>query len=130
MKSTATAINEVFVKLKAGLGVPIFKYTNPTPKKVNEYIIINSLPISADIMQHCTVNVNYHVKDLSEGIPDVEKIEAGTNNVLFLIQEVVNMDSDEFDILIDFESQETLRDEPLKEHYSNMRFKVKIINKI
>ena len=129
MKTTATAINEVFTNLKAGLNVPIFKYTNPTPKKVDEYVIINSLPISADIMQKCTVNVNYHVKDLSVGIPDIEKLETGTENVLGLIQEIVNRDSEFIDILIDYESQETLRDEALNEHYSNIRFTVKIINK-
>lgn len=129
MKTTATAINAVFANLKAGLEVPIFKYTNPTPKKVDEYVIINSLPISADIMQKCTVNVNYHVKDLSVGIPDIEKLEAGTESVLGLIEEVVNRESEFMDILIDYESQEMLRDEPLKEHYSNIRFTVRIINK-
>jgi hypothetical protein len=129
MKTTATAINKVFTNLKAELSVPIFKYTNPTPKKVDEYVIINSLPISADIMQKCTVNVNYHVKDLSAGIPDIEKLETGTDNVLGLLDGIVDRDSEFIDILIDYESQETMRDEALQEHYSNIRFTVRIINK-
>ena len=79
-------------------------------------------------MQKCYVNVNYHVKDIDGGagvgfIPDSTKLEAGSALVLAALKQVTAAS-----FLIDFESQETIREEGLTEHYSNLRFSFKNIN--
>lgn len=131
MKTTSTAINKVYLVLKGtgGLTVPVYKLEKPILKTPPaEYVVVNSLPISADVMQACTVNINYHVKNLAPGVPAIEKLETGTDAVILLLDKLFDQ-SGAVEILIDFDSQETIRDEALNEHYSNIRFKVKIINK-
>jgi hypothetical protein len=88
-----------------------------------EYIVINSLPIPADVMQKCFINVNYHVKDIGPGQKDQTKIEAGSIAVLAILKKVTATN-----YLIDFESQGTIREEQFGEHYSNLRFSFKNIN--
>jgi hypothetical protein len=106
--------------------LPVRKYQKRKPTRATdtEYITINALPINADVMQKCICNVNYHVKDLGLGTPDLTKIEAGTKAVLGILKQV-SLTS----MLIDFESQETIPDEPQSETFSNMRFSIKQINK-
>jgi hypothetical protein len=103
------------------------KYLNSSPENmlasVKEYIVINALPINADVMQKCYVNVNYHVKDIEPGKPDITKIEAGSNAVLAILKEVLTTA-----YLIDFDRQETIREDARDEHYSNLRFSFKNIN--
>lgn len=127
MKTTSTAIDKVFKLLKAGLSIPVYKLTKPTAKDLAEYIVINSLPISSDVMQSCTVNVNYHTKDLAAGIPNNELLDLTEPVIIGLLDGVSSIGT--VDILIDSLSQETIRNEAQNEHYSNLRFSVKIINK-
>ena len=110
--------------------ITIKKYRNnkSTLAQPAEYIVINTLGINADTMQKCRVNVNYHVKDLNCGtgvgyVSDDTKLEAGTNAVKALLQKVSTTT-----YLIDFEGQETIYDEALNEHYSNIKFSFKQIN--
>lgn len=113
--------------LLSSISVPKYLQTKPTPKAgdapVTEYIVINALPINADVMQKCYVNVNYHVKDIGPGIKDTTKIEAGSSVVFVILKEASGTS-----YMIDFESQETIREEALGEHYSNLRFSFKYIN--
>jgi hypothetical protein len=102
---------------------PKYRNTKPTTSTAAEYVVINALPINADVMQKVYVNVNYHVKDIAAGIPDLTKIEAGSVAVLNILQKVTTTA-----YLIDFEGQETIREEGLGEHYSNLRFSFKNIN--
>lgn len=74
-------------------------------------------------MQKCYVNVNCHVKDMSDGVPDRAKIDSLANSVLTILQKVSNTN-----LLIDYESGELFREEALGEHYYNLKFSVKIIN--
>lgn len=89
----------------------------------SEYIVINSLPINADVMQKCHVNVNYHVKDIGPGLKDSAALEAGSVSVLNVLKMVTTTA-----FLIDFERQETIAEPELGEHYSNLRFSFKYIN--
>lgn len=119
--------------LLGSISVPKYLQTKPTPKAgdapVAEYIVINALPITSNVMQKCYVNVNYHVKDIAPGIKDVTKIEAGSALVLTALKEASAAASGASDAyMIDFESQETIREESLGEHYSNLRFSFKNIN--
>lgn len=103
------------------------KYLKSVPAKQNstekEYVVINALPVNANVMQKCYVNVNYHVKDIEEGTPDSAKLEAGSVAVLAILKKVTTTT-----YLIDFESQETIPERERGEHYSNLRFSFKYIN--
>ena len=121
-KTTDYIIGIVYLLL-GSITKPIYLKTKPTSANDAEYIVINSLPINADVMQKCYVNVNYHVKDIITGTPDSVKIEAGSQAVLTVLKQVTTTS-----YLIDFESQETIREEGLGEHYSNLRFSFKNIN--
>ena len=125
MKMTDTAINRVYGLLKAagGLTVPVYKLTKPSREKPPVYVVINSLPITSGVMQRCHVNVNIHVSDPNPGVADINTLADLTTDVLTLLHQV-----DASGILIDFESQEHIRDERLNEHYSNIRFFVKLVN--
>ena len=113
----------IVYSLLGSITKPKYLKTKPTKANDTEYIVINSLPINADVMQKCYVNVNYHVKDIILGTPDSVKIEAGSQAVLSALNQVTTTS-----YLIDFESQETIREEALGEHYSNLRFSFKNIN--
>jgi len=107
----------------SGLSVQKYNFRKPTSASDTEYVVINALPIDANIMQKCYVNVNYHVKDIGDGMPDQVKLQAGAQAVLSLIQKVTAAT-----YLIDFEGQEIFKEEALKEHFSNLRFSYKNIN--
>jgi len=109
--------------LLGSLTEPKYLLRKPTKAADPAYIVINSLPINADVMQKCIVNVNYHVKDMGLGIPDLSKLEAGTTAILDILQKVTTSG-----FLMDFESQEIFPETALSEHFSNIRFSVKQIN--
>lgn len=111
--------------LLGSLTVPKYLITSPADlsSTVKEYIVINALPVNADVMQKCYVNVNYHVKDIGTGKPDSAKIQVGSNLVLSILKRVTATI-----FLIDFESQETIPEEGRGEHYSNLRFSFKYVN--
>lgn len=109
--------------LLSSITKPKYRNTKPTASTASEYVVINALPINANVMQKCYVNVNYHVKDIAAGTPDITKLEAGSVAVLAILKIVTTTA-----YLIDFESQETIREEQLGEHYSNLRFSFKNIN--
>lgn len=122
MKTTDAAINKVFSKVKPAFVIPVYKYEKPTEKNDTEYIVINSLPINADVMQKCRVNVNYHIKDKKPGILNEEKLVSGTAAIMAVIEVA------EKGWIVEFESQEYHSEPQLNEHYSNIRLSVKIIN--
>ena len=109
--------------LLGSLTEPKYLLRKPTKAADPAYIVINSLPINADVMQKCIVNVNYHVKDMGLGIPDLAKLKAGTTAILDILQKVTTSG-----FLMDFESQEIFPETALSEHFSNIRFSVKQIN--
>jgi len=118
----------IVYSLLGSISKPKYLDTKPTNVNPAEYVVVNSLPINANVMQKVYVNVNYHVKDIDGGptvglIKDTAKIEAGSALVLAALKQVTTTA-----YLIDFESQETIREEQLGEHYSNLRFSFKYIN--
>jgi hypothetical protein len=125
MKTTDVAIDFVYALISASstIDCPLFKLVKPTKEKLSEYIVINSLPINAGVMQKTYVNVNYHVADKGPGVPDYEKLQQGTAALKALLETVSTTG-----LLIDFESQEYHSEAQLKEHYSNIRLNVKLIN--
>jgi hypothetical protein len=121
-KTTDYIVGLVF-GLLGSITKPKYLLTKPSTSTATEYVVINSLPINAEVMQKCYVNVNYHVKDITEGVPDIVKIAAGSALVLTAINTVSTTG-----YLIDFESQEIIREDALGEHYTNLRFSIKFIN--
>ena len=109
--------------LLGSLSVKKYAYEKPTSAKDTEYVVINSLPITSDIMQKCIVNVNYHVKDKAPGIPDKDKLNAGATAVLAILEKVSTTT-----YLIDSETQEQIKEPNLDEHYINLRFSFKTVN--
>ena len=125
---TTEYIIDVVYSLLSSITVPKYRKTKPTKSTASEYVVINALPINANVMQKCYVNVNYHVKDVDGGttvgfIPNDTRLAAGSALILAALKEVT-----ETNHLIDFESQETIREEGFNEHYSNLRFSFKNIN--
>lgn len=119
-----TEIIDIVHGLLSSISVPKYKLVKPTGA-INpaEYIVINSLPVPANVMQKVYVNVNYHVKDLASGVPDKVKLAAGSTAVLDILQKVTTTVC-----MIDFEGQSTYQEQGQSEHFSNMRFSVKYIN--
>ena len=109
--------------LLGSLTKPRYIGNKPDSLVVSEYVVINSLPINADVLQKVYINVNYHVKDIAGGNPDIVKLEVGSNAVLAILEKVSTTA-----YLIDFEGQETIREAQLGEHYSNLKFSFKNIN--
>ena len=125
---TTDYIIDVVYSLLGSITKPKYRKTKPTASTAAEYVVINSLPINNNTLQKCYVNVNYHVRDIDGGAgvgftPDDTKLKAGSDLVMAALKEVSTTS-----YLIDFEGQETIREEGLKEHYSNLRFSFKYIN--
>ena len=125
---TTDYIIDIVYSLLGSITKPKYRKTKPTKSTATEYVVINALPINAQTLQRCYVNVNYHVKDIDGGtstgfIPDEAKLKAGSALVLTALTKVSTTT-----YFIDFESQETIREEGLNEHYSNLRFSFKFIN--
>ena len=110
------------------LDLSIFKYSKPDKASPRYYITLNTLPITSGVLQKCYLNVNCHAADLGPGQPDVEALNQVSNNVLNMLDNVTK-DVENTTMLIDFDSEETFRDDSLNEHYKNLRFSVKIINR-
>ena len=104
------------------------KYLKESPQDlsptVKEYVVINSLPVNADVMQKCYVNVNYHAKDIGPGKYDHTTLASASQTILTALKAVTASS-----YLIDFESQETIGEPERSEHYTNLRFSFKYINK-
>ena len=125
---TTDYIIDIVYSLLGSITVPKYRKTRPTKSTAAEYVVINSLPINSQTLQKCYVNVNYHVKDIDQGIgvgfvPNDTKLQAGSALILSALNQISTTA-----YLIDFESQETIREEQLGEHYSNLRFSFKYIN--
>ena len=124
---TTEDILDIVYGLIKDIGVPVYKKSKPTLLQPTEYVVINSLPINANRMQSCRVNVNYHVKDINAGatvglVPN-PRLKDGSLSVLQLLEKVT-----ESNYMIDFDGQETFRETESNEHFSNLKFSFRYIN--
>jgi hypothetical protein len=127
MKTQDTAINYIY-QLMTGSEAShdvdnVFKWAKPTKEKLSEYIVINALPVTAGVMQFVRVNVNFFAADLYAGVPDTERLEAVTADLMTDLEQI-----DDTGIYVDFESQEYIREASTGFHFSNIRLNVKMIN--
>jgi hypothetical protein len=127
MKTQDTAINYVYGLLTGetpGHDVQtVYKWRKPTQASHTEYIAINALPVTAGVMQQVRVNVNFHCRDKYAGVPDTQRLEEVTADLVATLEQV-----DGAGIHIDFESQEYIADEPTGYTFSNIRLHIKMIN--
>lgn len=120
-------IVDIVYGLLSSITVPKYKASRPSLAKLGEFLVIGSLPIDADVMQFCYVNVNYYAKDIDGGtnigfVPDLIKLKAGAKLVLDILEKVSTTE-----YLIDFEKEQLIRDRD-EEHFINLRFSFKYIN--
>ena len=125
MRTTDYALSYIFgiISGDTALDIPIYKLRKPDNVKLDEYIVINTLPILAGVMQKVIVNVNFHCKDIAPGIPDMERLSEATADLMELL-EIISTTG----ILTDFESHNFFSEPQLEEHFSNIRLSVKIVN--
>lgn len=124
---TSEAIIGLVIGKLSSLTIPKYPRSKPTVVKPAEYVVVNTLGLNANVMQTVRVNVNYHVKDMSTSyglVPDMAKINTGAQAVIALLGKVT-----ESNYLIDFEGEELIPEPDLSEHYSNIKFSFKYINK-
>lgn len=119
-------IASIVYGLLSSITKPKYLFTRPPLCTDAEYVVVNSLPMDADQMQRCYVNVNYYCKDIDGGtgiglVPDITKLDTGSKLILAILKKVSTTS-----YLIDFESSELIKLE--KEHLIGLRFSFKYIN--
>jgi len=133
MKDTNDAISVIWKDLKnANLNITgqIYKITRAINSR-KEDIVINSLPMAGDSLQRCFINVNAYVNNLvvtidgqnDSSLPDTARLKALTTAIISVLEDVSAADHYYF-----VASQQTLREELLNQHYSNIRLEFYFIN--
>lgn len=107
--------------LLSSINMTKYRHSRPSSGTPDQYIVVNAFSIGSGIMQKFVLNVNYHKKNLSGGVPDNLKLQSNSQAILDILEEYESAD-----MLIDFETQETIQEND--EHYSNLRFSLKFIN--
>lgn len=124
MKTTTAAVNFVHGLAKT-LGLNTNKYTSSGK---GERIVVNSLPMTGDILQRCYVNVNGFVPDIkmagSAPVPNTKRLEEVESLIVNLIESHVNSG----DIHIYIESQGIERNPSFDEHFINVKLLVNLKN--
>ena len=119
------AIKAIYHKLKLAVTDPVYQYSRPADCKDAAYYVINSLPIGNGILQKCIINVNAYCNEISPGRQDSLLLTAMSNLVISTLD---NTCDDTGYVFIYFQQQNTYPGEELKDHYSNMRFDIRLIN--
>ena len=123
--TTFDAIDKVYNIVK-GNGLEVYKLIKPAGDE-SEYIVINSLPVSGDILQRCIVNVNIHVKDIqissSTSAPNTSRLKALANQFETLLLKNISNDAH---IYLDGQGAE--QDEATETNYINFRLMCNLIN--
>ena len=127
---TAFKSTDEVIKIVEGLlgSISQPKYLKSSPEdlspSVKEYVVINALPINVNVMQKCYVNVNYHARDIGPGRYDYTTLASASQFIASALDGVTASS-----YMIDLEYQKTIPEPKRGEHYTNMRFSFKYINK-
>lgn len=100
-----------------------YKHTRKPTGTPDEFIVVNAFSTGSGIMQKFVLNVNYHKKNLSGGVPDNLKLQSNSQAILDILEEYESAD-----MLIEFETQEIVSESQFDEHYSSLRFSLTMIN--
>lgn len=124
MKTVNYIVSKVYKVVSGAFQLPVYNFEKPIKDSASQYIVINSLPVDADKeLQTAFVNINIHVHDLDEGIPDNDALDDLTSQVFSLVDDAT-VDNIYFSVMS--QGQET--EDALNEHYSNIKVKCKILN--
>ena len=97
--------------------------TKDTNTTTEQYIVINALPMNADVMQQCYVNVNLHCKNVANGVPDAETMDSYFGTITNLLHGYSDSTC-----MIDLDKHEIFVEDGLNESFYNFRFSFKYIN--
>lgn len=124
MISTITAAQKVFLILDS-VNYKKYLFKRDTKDTSNEepFIIINALPMNADVMQRCYVNVNFHCLNIVSGVPDAELMAT----VFDTINNLLDGYSDDT-CLIDLDRHEIFVEDSLNYSFYNLRYSFNYIN--
>jgi hypothetical protein len=124
MKTPTEVVNFVF-SLAKSLGVEPYKHTSSGK---GERLVVNSLPITGDILQRCYVNVNWFVPDIKMqgemSVPNTKRLEETEAALVNLFENHVNSG----DIHLYIESVGIEKNLLFDEHFINLRLKVNLKN--
>jgi hypothetical protein len=124
MKTPTDAVNFVYA-LVSNLGIEAFKHTSSGK---GERIVVNTLPLTGDILQRCFVNVNGYVPDIqvpdSTPVPNTKRLEEVETLVVNAIKNHINSGN----IHLYIESIGVERNPSFDEHFINVRLKVNLKN--
>lgn len=107
--------------LLSSINLTKYRHSITSSGAPDQYVVVNAFSTGSGIMQKFVLNVNYHKKNLSGGVPDNLKLQSNSQAILDILEEYESAD-----MLIEFETQEIIREND--EHYSNLRFSLKMIN--
>lgn len=124
MISTITAAQKVYLLLDSiDMKKYLFKRDTKDTSNDEQFIIINVLPMNADVMQRCYVNVNYHCKNIVSGVPDAELMATAFTTINNLLDGY----SDD-DCMIDLDRHEIFVEDSINYSFYNLRYSFKYIN--
>lgn len=102
-----------------------YKHVRPSSDSPAKFIVVNAFAVGTGAMQKFVMNVNVHAKNKSGGNPDIVSLASISQSVLDVLEDYASGD-----LLIDLQStEENIPEAQFDEHYSNLRFSLKIINK-
>ena len=111
---------------RAGLTLKggIYQFSKPVNKEDSEYIEINCLALSDEILQKANVNVNIYVKDIVVGTPDNGRLKELTDEIIGVFpiskpDENIHLFLNDTDIVTDIDNSQ---------HYVNLRLRVIMLN--
>ena len=117
-------VNSIFTILKAGgIIMPIIQFSKADNDVKAEYYAINCLANQwLNPIEVVQVNINCHVKDLANSIPDLTKLNTNTQAIKNILNEYSNGTIEAYLV---FEAG-PIKEQQLNEHYMNLRFDVSI----
>ena len=124
MISTITAAQKVYLLLDSiDMKKYLFKRDTKDTSNDEQFIIINVLPMNADVMQRCYVNVNYHCKNIVSGVPDAELMATAFTTINNLLEGYSDSTC-----MIDLDRHEIFVEDSLNYSFYNLRYSFKYIN--
>lgn len=115
------AVDKVY-GLLSGVTVAKYKHSAPLLSRPAEFVVVNGRIVRVGTLQIVAVNVNYHCRNLSGGVPDTSKLNSVSQSILDTIEQTNS------EIYSDYDGNEIIPEPQHNEHISNMVFKVKILN--
>lgn len=122
-------ITDLLKPLNGGINGGMYKMIRPINSKYED-VVINCLPVSNDMIQKATVNVNIYVPDIKakfqgdeQSLPDMLRLEQLTQMAISLLSDV-HFPSYFYEI----ESQKIFQEVEINQHFSNLRIQFKKIN--